>query len=164
IQEIYKWALESVGLVALNRRFGCFDPNLKKDSTQLQLIDTVNEIFKYMSITEMKSHLWKIFPTPSYKKLKAGHDVFLRIADAHIREAEAEVMAKKSQFGAEDQDSTLLEVLLQKEGLTRTDVITIILDMLFAGIDTTSHTMAFTLYLLARNPKAQQRVQEEVDS
>ncbi|MCL4132232.1 UNVERIFIED_CONTAM: hypothetical protein GTU68_003376 [Idotea baltica] len=89
-----------------------------------------------MTITEMAVHLWKLFPTPSYKKLKAGHDVFLRIADEHIREAEAKVMAKNSQSGTGDHDSTLLEVLLQKEGLTRTDVVTIILDMLFAGIDT----------------------------
>ncbi|MCL4125580.1 UNVERIFIED_CONTAM: hypothetical protein GTU68_048614 [Idotea baltica] len=164
LQEIYKWSLESVGLVALNRRFGCLDPNIKADSSQLQLIKTVNDIFKYLNITEMALQLWKYFPTPSYKKLKAGHDVFFRIADTHIREAESEVMARNSKPGAGDHESTLLEVLLKKEGLNRSDVVTIILDMLFAGIDTTAHTIAFTLYLLARNPSAQKRVQEEVDS
>ncbi|RXG73254.1 cytochrome P450 27C1, partial [Armadillidium vulgare] len=37
------------------------------------------------------------------------------------------------------------------------------LDMFFAGIDTTSHTLGFTLYLLARNKEKQKKLQEELD-
>ncbi|KAK3874939.1 hypothetical protein Pcinc_020158 [Petrolisthes cinctipes] len=69
-------------------------------------------------------------------------------------------MAKKQDT---DEELTLMESLLTKPGLSRKDVVTLILDMLFAGIDTTSHTMGFTLYLLARNPAAQVKLQEEVD-
>ncbi|RXG73457.1 putative cytochrome P450 49a1, partial [Armadillidium vulgare] len=74
----------------------------------------------------------------------------------------------KAKYVNESEDTkhelTLLEILLQKEQLTRKDVITFMLDMFMAGIDTTSHTLAFTLYLLARNPKAQRRLQDEIDS
>ncbi|KAG0696815.1 putative cytochrome P450 12a5, mitochondrial [Chionoecetes opilio] len=84
----------------------------------------------------------------------------IRLADSNIRETEASLLA----LGTEDRELTLMEKLLMTPGLSRKDVTTLILDMLFAGIDTTSHTMAFTLYLLARHPEAQAKLQEEVDS
>ncbi|XP_069193297.1 probable cytochrome P450 49a1 isoform X2 [Procambarus clarkii] len=83
-----------------------------------------------------------------------------RIADKNIRETEAALLAKTASDG---EDLTLMEALLVKPGLSRKDVVTLILDMLIAGIDTTSHTLAFTLYLLARNPEVQARLQKEVD-
>ncbi|KAG0727396.1 putative cytochrome P450 12a5, mitochondrial [Chionoecetes opilio] len=83
----------------------------------------------------------------------------IRLADSNIRDTEASLLA----LGTEDREVTLLEKLLLTPGLSRKDVTTLILDMLFAGIDTTSHSMAFTLYLLARHPEAQAKLQEEVD-
>ena len=36
------------------------------------------------------------------------------------------------------------------------------IDMLFAGIDTSSHTIAFALYYLAKNPNVQEKLHDEV--
>lgn len=41
-----------------------------------------------------------------------------------------------SAVGTEEREITLLERLLMVPGLSRKDVVTLILDMLFAGIDT----------------------------
>ncbi|KAK4317345.1 hypothetical protein Pmani_011567 [Petrolisthes manimaculis] len=158
--ELYKWALESVGLVALNRRLGCLAPNLTEESGPMKLINLVNSIFSLLNSVEMENPLWKIFPTKPFRELKKKHYEFLRIADENIQETEASLMAKKQDS---DEELTLMESLLTNPGLSRKDVVTLILDMLFAGIDTTSHTMGFTLYLLARNPAAQVKLQEEVD-
>ncbi|KAK8738180.1 hypothetical protein OTU49_004087, partial [Cherax quadricarinatus] len=65
--ELYKWALESVGLVALNRRLGCLEPSIQKDSEPMRLITIVNEIFDLLNDTEMNFPYWKIFPTPSFR-------------------------------------------------------------------------------------------------
>lgn len=56
-----------------------------------------------------------------------------RIADSNIQETEALLKAKT---GKEDEELTLMESLLLMPGLSRKDVVTLILDMLFAGIDT----------------------------
>ncbi|XP_069193295.1 probable cytochrome P450 49a1 isoform X1 [Procambarus clarkii] len=158
--ELYKWALESVSSVALNRRLGCLDSNITADSEPLRLIRLVNELFHSLNEAEFGVHLWLLFPTPSFTRLKKTHQEFLEIADKNIRETEAALLAKTASDG---EDLTLMEALLVKPGLSRKDVVTLILDMLIAGIDTTSHTLAFTLYLLARNPEVQARLQKEVD-
>ncbi|XP_037774060.1 cytochrome P450 302a1, mitochondrial-like, partial [Penaeus monodon] len=86
---------------------------------------------------------------------------YLRVATQNIRETEAAILAADPDS---ERELSLMENLLMTEGLTREDVITLILDMLVAGIDTTAHTLGFTLYLLARNPQVQAKLQEEIDT
>ncbi|XP_076061210.1 putative cytochrome P450 49a1 [Oratosquilla oratoria] len=164
--ELYKWALESVGVVALNRRLGYLSPHVVDKPDSLALIEAVNEIFELVNWLE-GVQLWRIFETPAFKRLKKCHQIFVEIADANILQTEAELLkhleAQKEGNQDEDEKLTLMEELLNTPGLSRKDVVTIILDMLFAGIDTTSHTIGFTLYRLARNPEVQKRAQEEVD-
>nr|XP_053633245.1 probable cytochrome P450 49a1 isoform X1 [Cherax quadricarinatus] len=166
LNEMYKWALESVGSVALNRRLGCLDPNIAPDSEPIRMIKLVNELFTSLVDVEISLHIWKLFPTPAFRKLRKTHQEFLnldkcRIADKNIRETEAALLAKEP---SDDRELTLMEGLLLKPGLSRKDVVTLILDMLFAGVDTTSHSLSFALYLLARHPEVQTRLQEEVDT
>lgn len=52
-------------------------------------------------------------------------------------------------------DHTLLEQYLLQPDLDEKDVLTVIAEMLLAGIETSSYTMGFLLYHLAQNPKAQ---------
>ncbi|RXG58229.1 putative cytochrome P450 49a1 [Armadillidium vulgare] len=164
LQEIYKWALESIGTVALNRRLGCLEPNISKDSTQVKIIDTVNALFKCMNATEMEFPWWRYIPSPSFRKLREQHNILLSLVYSHIVEAEKELAKKVSVDKRENEELTLLETLLQTEGLTRKDVVTFMLDMFFAGIDTTAHSVGFALYLLARNKDKQKKLQEELDS
>ncbi|XP_071539294.1 LOW QUALITY PROTEIN: probable cytochrome P450 49a1 [Panulirus ornatus] len=159
--ELYKWALESVGLVALDRRLGCLVPNISPDSEPMRLISNVNEMFSAMNDTEMNVPYWKLFPTSSYKKLERSHNEFLEIADRNIRQTEAAFLSRDP---SDRRDISVMEKLLLTPGLSRKDVVTLTLDMIFAGIDTTSHTIGFTLYLLARHPEVQARLQEELDN
>ncbi|KAK8744767.1 hypothetical protein OTU49_000603 [Cherax quadricarinatus] len=75
--EMYKWALESVGSVALNRRLGCLDPNITPDSEPIRMISLVNELFTALNDAEFSARLWEVFPTPSFRKLKKTHQEFL---------------------------------------------------------------------------------------
>ncbi|XP_063586002.1 probable cytochrome P450 49a1 [Penaeus indicus] len=159
--ELYKWALESVSLVALNRRMGCLNPDVSQDSNALRMIEVVNDIFQSLNDMEMGSMLWRIMPTATYRKLKMRHEQFLEIATQNIRETEAAILAEDPNS---ERELSLMENLLLTEGLTREDVIILILDMLTAGIDTTAHTLGFALYLLARNPQVQAKLQAEIDT
>ncbi|XP_027212219.1 probable cytochrome P450 49a1 [Penaeus vannamei] len=159
--ELYKWALESVSLVALNRRMGCLNPDVAQDSETVRLIGIVNGIFQALNDLEMGSMLWRLVRTPTYNTLKRRHGEFLEIAMRNIQETEAAILAEDPE---NERELSLMETLLLTEGLTRKDVLTLILDMLTAGIDTTSHTLGFALYLLARNPQAQAKLHEELDT
>ncbi|XP_042881582.1 probable cytochrome P450 49a1 [Penaeus japonicus] len=131
--ELYKWALESVGLVALNRRLGCLDPDIPEGSDSLRLIEIVNDILQAVNDIEVSSGLWKILRTPSFKKLKKRHEQFLEIAVRNVQETEAAILAQDPDS---ERELSLMENLLMTEGLSKKDVVTLILDMLFAGIDT----------------------------
>ncbi len=49
-------------------------------------------------------------------------------------------------------------------GLSDETIIDNIITFLFAGHDTTAHSMAFTIYELCKNPDILQKVREEIDS
>ncbi|RXG73251.1 putative cytochrome P450 12a4, mitochondrial, partial [Armadillidium vulgare] len=119
-------------------------------------------MFELISITTSEFHWWKYIYSPSYNKLKKEHEYLLSVVLSNVVEAEKELKRKINEGGMPE-DPTLLETFLQTDGLTRKDVVTFMLDMFFAGIDTTSHTLGFTLYLLARNKEKQKKLQEELD-
>ena len=47
------------------------------------------------------------------------------------------------------------EFLLACGKLTKDDLLASVMDVLFAGVDTTSNTMQWVLYMLAKNPEKQ---------
>lgn len=71
------WNIAAVGLVVLNRELGCLDPNLANDSEPMQLIQSANSIFESLNNTEAGADMWSFFPTTSYRKLRANHQIFL---------------------------------------------------------------------------------------
>ncbi|XP_064114449.1 cytochrome P450 CYP12A2-like [Macrobrachium nipponense] len=195
-REMYKWALESLGTIALERRLGILDPNQEKESpSSSRLICLVEQLLEALHETE-NVKLWQYFPTSSIKKLQEAHDIFTEVALEAIRGTQELVQARlalseqavdegnskaSSSFTASSdsaacpyhstssknkapETSTLLETLLGLPGLGREDVLTFLLDMLATGIDTTSHTVANMLYLLARNPEEQKRLREEIQT
>lgn len=69
-----------MGVVALDRRFGCLGaPEGSSEARQgEELINIVNNVFATLAITEMRLQLWRLFPTPSYKKLRENHGKLLK--------------------------------------------------------------------------------------
>lgn len=66
--EMNMWALESIGVVALGSRIGCFDPSLPEDSPAKQLIQCVHDIFVTADEIDFKPNLWRYYPTALFKK------------------------------------------------------------------------------------------------
>ncbi|RXG52603.1 putative cytochrome P450 49a1 [Armadillidium vulgare] len=97
------------------------------------------------------------------KLINSVNTVFEIIVHPRIVEVEKELERKIKEGDESDHDLSLLETLLRTDGLTRKDVITFMLDLFMGGIDTTSHSLAFSLYLLERNKDKQKKLQEELD-
>lgn len=161
LEDIYLWALECLGHIAMDRKLGALEPGLRPDSVPMQMVRQLTDVLTAMNDLEMGPKTWKLYKTESYIKMETAHNAFLEIADKTIREASRSLAEAKN-----DPNRTLsmMETMLNTPGLSKSDVVTVILDMFFAGMDTTSHSLAFMLYHLATNPHAQKKLQEEVDT
>lgn len=70
-----KWALESIGVIALNRRLGVLtDHNPQANA----LMQSVRDFFALMFELEVKPSLWRYVSTPMFKELMKTFDVMTR--------------------------------------------------------------------------------------
>ena len=67
----------------------------------------------------------------------------------------------KSRPEDSDEEPTILEQLLLR-GMSPQDAVVMVIDLLMAGIDTTSHTTSFLFYFLAKNPDKQEILRKEI--
>ncbi|KAG1667440.1 APOBEC1 complementation factor [Nymphon striatum] len=158
--DLFKWALESVAFVMLNKRMGCLAPKLASDSEPQTLINCVNDFFELSAKVELGLPIWRYFPSlsPSYKKLEKVHILFSETALKHIN---AKVKEIENRGPDEESDESVLESLIQRGSVA--DATIMVVDAFAGGIDTTSFASAYFMYNLARNPEVQKKLQEEVD-
>ncbi|XP_065571694.1 probable cytochrome P450 301a1, mitochondrial [Artemia franciscana] len=157
LNEMFKWALESVALVALDVQLGCLQGNLPLDSDPQKMIDATNSIFILTSQLEFNGpQFWKIFPSKKLKQLFASQDIFFEISLKHINKAFEKLKHKSEEAG-----QTILESMLDR-GVSIKEATIMAMDLLMAGIETTSSTQSFLFYHLARNEEKQEKLREEI--
>ncbi|XP_054706268.1 probable cytochrome P450 301a1, mitochondrial [Uloborus diversus] len=161
LEDLYKWALESVAYVGLDTRLGCLDLNAKPDSDGMKMINGVQTMFEMM--TKLEAFLgniqyWKLFRTPSYRKFEKASDCYSEIAFKYIHLASEQL----KKLSSEDREPTLLQTMLLTPGLEKEGATVMVADMLLGGIDTTSHTVGFILYELARSMAKQDLLHKEI--
>ncbi|XP_070575854.1 probable cytochrome P450 49a1 isoform X2 [Ptychodera flava] len=163
--ELYKWALEGVCTLALNTRLGCVDTNTDGNSDAQQMIDATLRFFSTLRDLTFSFPLYKFgIYTKTWKTFADCHDTFLKIAEKYINKTleELDLKEKEGKLEEEADQPSLLSYLLSKKSLTFDELLMIPVDLMQAGIDTTSHTIVFNLYLLATNPEVQEKVYQEV--
>nr|QST15060.1 CYP362A7 protein [Diaphanosoma celebensis] len=158
INELYRWALESVAVVALNTRLGCLSPSLAPDSEAQRMISAVNTSFTEIARLELSFPFWRFMMTPALKRLFKAQDIFTETSIKHINK----IMEKiKNRPEDSEEEPTILEELLVR-GMSQKDALVMVIDMLMAGIDTTSNVLSFLLFLfLAKNPEKQELLRKE---
>lgn len=136
----FQHILSAVGAWALGTRLGCLS---HKDDDAKEIIKNIHGFFHSVPELELSAPLWRLYSTPAYKTYVNALDSFRelclkRLTDkgicAHIAKISGEKVA------------TILA-----------------LDLLLVGVDTTAAAAASTMYLLARNSRAQRRLQRELD-
>ncbi|XP_068233951.1 probable cytochrome P450 49a1 isoform X2 [Palaemon carinicauda] len=162
LEELQNWALESVCLVSFNQRIGCFGDE-KKSSGDTKLIRTAAiDYMDAITTCEAGSKLWKVFPTKPFRKMEKSLHFLTVLCDKALKEAE-EKLANKRDTVSEDDLTFMEQLLLNGDGLTRKDIVTFLVDIIPGGTNTTSDYAAVILYLLAKNPEAQRKLQQELD-
>ncbi|XP_023022151.2 probable cytochrome P450 12a5, mitochondrial [Leptinotarsa decemlineata] len=155
VNELYKWALESVGIMALNKHFGCLDLTTPQDSDPKKLVTAVLNMFKHLYLIETSPPLWKFISTPLYKKFVKNLDFITSIIVKTIDEALAEPIDES----VPEHQLSVLHRLGRKD---KRIAFTMVMDMLIAGLDTTGKTLGAILYFLAKNPDKQAKLREEI--
>ncbi|RZC41860.1 cytochrome P450 301a1, mitochondrial, partial [Asbolus verrucosus] len=144
--EIYKWCLECLCLVALDKRLGFLDPcGLSSTSDPGVLLDGLTGATKAIQRCEYE-HC----------------DSIDNILSKYVHRIQSLIKEKKDGEHANKEISCLLENVLLKPGIMVEDAMTILLDMMLIGINATTHTVAFLLYHLAKNPKCQVKLYNEI--
>ncbi|XP_071549447.1 probable cytochrome P450 301a1, mitochondrial isoform X2 [Panulirus ornatus] len=93
--ELYKWAFESLGTIALDRRLGCLQDDASASSRPLRLIQLAKQLLGALHETE-NIKLWQYFPTASIRRLQEAHLVFTDVALEAIRDTERLLASRRS--------------------------------------------------------------------
>ena len=108
--------------------------------------------------------IWRYFKRASDRELEASVAVIKNTIEEFVGQARQRLRDDPS---LREQPRNLLEAMIAAadqpdSGLGDRQVVGNVLTMLLAGEDTTANTLAWMIHLLKQNPKALQRVQDEV--
>ncbi|XP_053966323.1 probable cytochrome P450 49a1 [Anastrepha ludens] len=157
LHELHKWALESVGRVALDTRLGCLSPDGSKESQQI--INAINTFFWAVPQLELRMPLWRFYPTKAYRCFVKALDQFTEICMRNISRAMDRADAAAGMQNATT--DSIVGRIVRKTGNRKLAAV-LALDLFLVGVDTTSVAVSSTIYQLAKNPEKQQKLFEEL--
>ncbi|XP_078380880.1 cytochrome P450 10-like isoform X2 [Oculina patagonica] len=164
--ELAKWATESVGTMAFDVRVGLYDDPPNKET--VKMIKATFDTFKYMGKLSrgLEGLLFRFVTTPTYRKFCEAQDTAIGISQEIVdkKVMELKKMAEEGEAFADDGAVPLLTYLIMKGELTPQEISMNSITMFRAGVETTAGGLLWLLYDLACNPKAQEKVHEEVIS
>ncbi|KAL3841870.1 hypothetical protein ACJMK2_019965, partial [Sinanodonta woodiana] len=158
---LYRFAAESIGVVCFDTRLETFNSIGVKSEVE----NLVSAIKALMTITYNETKglpLYLLFNTPTMRRMTEVMTYIRNLAEKYAEKA----IQKSRDFtcSTEDMQGNLIPYLLSKEELTLTDVITIITEFFFAGVDTTAHFLCYTLKSLADHQEVQEKLFQEIES
>ncbi|XP_078373566.1 cytochrome P450 27C1-like [Oculina patagonica] len=162
--ELFKWSFESVAEMLFDKRFGCLEPEVNKEAQTF--IQAINVFLEEMMGTNLYP-IWliKIYKPKQVKKMFDSFDTMYEYAEMFIqrRIKEIEEQEQMQHTGRESEKKmSFFEFLLSSGKLSKDDLLGSVIDVLFAGVDTTSNTMQWVLYMMAKNPDKQEILRQEV--
>lgn len=164
--ELFRWSFESIADVLFDKRFGCLEQEINEEVQEF--IDAIGLFLNsVLSLSLLPVAFYKIYETRQYKYFVNAFDKIYKFAELNVVWKINELREKESQAkGSEGNGRTggFFEFLLCSGKLTEEDLLASVIDLIFAGVDTTSNTMQWALYLLAKNPDKQEKLHQEVAS
>lgn len=129
-EEVNRWTLESVSVVALDKQLGLINANRSNPQAK-KLFDALNMFFELSGELELKPTIWRYIATPKFKKLIKVLGEIQDITLGYVSEAIERLEREPS--NKPDHEKSVLEKLLK----TNQQIATVMaVDMLIAGVDT----------------------------
>nr|XP_019959630.1 PREDICTED: sterol 26-hydroxylase, mitochondrial-like [Paralichthys olivaceus] len=157
--ELYKFGFEAVSSVLFETRLGCLQEDIPHDT--LKFIAAVNTMLG-LSDAVFFTPRWSRSILPLWKRFVQAWDDLCSVGQKLIDRRMAEIVAQVR--SGEPADGLYLSYLLSSEKLTRSQIYITLTELLLGGVDTTSNTLTWTLYHLARDERAQELLYRQVNS
>ena len=159
--ELFKWSFETVADFLFDRRFGSL-----KDSPPEKTFAFIEAVGLFLGnalpASLLPTWFYRYYKTKAFKAFDKNFMELYKFADEMIKEKLNDVKRRLEQGENIENSKELIPFLLSTDVISEDEVSSSIIDTLFAGVDTTSNTMQWMLYLLAKNPSVQSRVRDEV--
>ncbi|XP_061923361.1 sterol 26-hydroxylase, mitochondrial isoform X2 [Entelurus aequoreus] len=156
-QELYKFAFEGICSVVFESRMGCLEQKVPEETQKF--IWSVGEMFRLSPIIVL-------FPRSMWPYLPYWN-TFVSVWDHLFLVSEELVQKKMEELEQQHQEDVDLEGaylthLLLSQQMSMSEILGSVTELLLAGVDTTSNTISWALYHLAREPAIQERLHQEV--
>ncbi|XP_065059811.1 1,25-dihydroxyvitamin D(3) 24-hydroxylase, mitochondrial-like [Rhopilema esculentum] len=159
--ELFKWSFETVAEFLFDRRFYALSDSPPERATNF--IKAVGRFLdSFSSAYLMPPGLYKYYKTKAFKDFDHNFMLLYKFAEELIEEKLTDIAKRRERGEDIDTRNELIPFLLSSDRISEDEVGSSIVDTLFAGVDTTSNTMQWMLYLIAKNPHAQSRIREEI--
>ncbi|KAL7826007.1 hypothetical protein SRHO_G00337450 [Serrasalmus rhombeus] len=157
----FKYAMEGVAAILYEARLGCLEDEIPKMSQEyIKALHLMFSSFKTtMYAGAIPKWLRPIFPKP-WEEFCSSWDGLFKFSQIHIDRKLADIK-RKVEKGEEVEGGLLTHLLVTKE-MNVEEIYANMTEMLLAGVDTTSFTLSWSTYLLARHQTVQQQIYEEV--
>ncbi|XP_031697693.1 sterol 26-hydroxylase, mitochondrial-like [Anarrhichthys ocellatus] len=138
---------------------GCMKEVVPEETQKF--IFSVGEMFRL-------SHIIVLFPKsvwpylPFWKQFVVAWDHLFKVAEELVQQKMEEIQ-EKVHLDQSVEGAYLTHLLLGQQ-MTVTEILGSITELLLAGVDTTSNTVSWSLYSLAKQPEIQEQLYQEVMS
>ncbi|XP_069472894.1 cytochrome P450 27C1 isoform X2 [Ambystoma mexicanum] len=157
----FKYSMEGVATILYECRLGCLENEVPKKTVEyIEALELMFSMFKTtMYAGAIPKWLRPILPRP-WKEFCDSWDGLFKFSQIHVDNKLREI-EERVERGEEVENGLLTCLLISKE-LSLEELYANMTEMLLAGVDTTSFTLSWASFLLAKNPDIQQEVYEEI--
>ncbi|XP_040004181.1 cytochrome P450 [Xiphias gladius] len=157
--ELYKFAFEGICSVLFETRMGCMNEVVPEETQEF--INSVGKMFQLSQIIVLfPKSTWPYLPF--WKQFVAVWDHLFKVAEVLVQKKIEEIQEKVNLD--HNVEGAYLTHLLLSEQMTVTEILGSVTELLLAGVDTTSNTISWSLYHLAKEPQIQEQLYQEVIS
>uniref|UniRef100_A0A671KPS8 Cytochrome P450 family 27 subfamily A member 1 n=1 Tax=Sinocyclocheilus anshuiensis TaxID=1608454 RepID=A0A671KPS8_9TELE len=149
--ELYRISLEGISSILFETRIGCLEKEIPAETQDF--INSIAQMFTY-SMPVVLLPNWTRNYLPFWQWYINGWEGIFKFGKKMI-DMKMEAIQKRVDANQEVAGE-YLTYLLSNVKMSSKDVYGSISELLLAGVDTTSNTMLWTLYLLSRDPEAQE--------
>ncbi|XP_058665765.1 cytochrome P450 27C1 [Ammospiza nelsoni] len=157
----FKYSMEGVATILYECRLGCLENNIPQQTVEyIEALELMFSMFKTtMYAGAIPKWLRPLIPKP-WREFCRSWDGLFKFSQIHVDNKLKAIQSQLDQ--GEVVNGGLLTHLLASKELTLEEIYANMTEMLLAGVDTTSFTLSWAIYLLAKHPEVQQRVYEEI--